>query len=371
MIADSCLDGAGDLWPPVEVMGNMSRAPASVSVVLPTWNRAHLLPRAIRSVLAQLETGDELIVADDGSTDGTASLVASFGPPVRYLGLPHGGAGAARNAAWRVARGPLVAFLDSDDRWLPGKLAAQRALLAARPDLACCFSDFRTADADGRESPGGLAGWLGGPPDFAARVAAAQPLGTLAPVAGDLAGLPTHLGDFRAAAMRQDIGNIGTMLVRKALVGPELGCAEDLPTFEEIPAVARILGAGPAAYLDGATLVQHDHPGPRLTGGDLIARARARVAVLERAWANDPAFLARHGDELAARLRSERLGLARLLLGEGDTPAARRVLQRTERPPWELDLLARLPAPALSCALAARRGLRRAAAFLPWLPMIG
>lgn len=343
----------------------------SVSVVLPTWNRAHLLARAISSVITQLEPADELIVADDGSTDGTAALVAAFGPSVRHLALPHRGAGAARNAAWRVARGPLVAFLDSDDRWLPGKLAAQRALLAARPDLVCCFSDFRTADADGQESPAGLAGWLGGPPDFAARVSAAQPLGTLAPVVGDLAGLPTHLGDFRAAAMRQDIVNIGTMLVRKARVGPELGCAEDLPTFEEIPAVARILRAGPAAYLDGATLVQHDHPGPRLTGGDRIARARARIAVLERAWADDPAFLAQHGQEFAARLRCERLRLARLLLGEGDVRAARRVLELTDRPPRNLDLLARLPASALSCALAARRGLRRAAAFLPWMPMAG
>ncbi len=371
MIADSCLDGAGDLWPHGEVMGSTSQASAAVSVVLPTWNRAHLLPRALNSVLAQLEAGDELIVADDGSTDGTAALVASFGPPVRHLALPHRGAGAARNAAWRVARGPLVAFLDSDDRWLPGKLAAQRALLAARPDLVCCFCDFRTADADGRESPEGLAGWLGGPSDFADRVAGGRPLGTLAPVVGELAGAPTHIGDFRAAAIRQDVVNIGTVLVRKPLVGPELGCAEDLPTFEELPAVARMLRAGPAAFLGGATLVQHDHPGPRLTGGDLIARVRARIVVLERAWADDPTFLARHGDELAARLRSERLSLARLLLGEGDARGARRVLASTDRPPRDLALLARLPAPALSCALAARRGLRRAAALLPWLPMIG
>lgn len=371
MFADFRLERAGDLWPLRQAMGSASQEPAAVSVVLPTWNRAHLLPRAIRSVLPQLEPGDELIVADDGSTDGTAALVGSFAPPVRHLALPHGGAGAARNAAWRVARGPLVAFLDSDDRWLPGKLAAQRALLAARPDLVCCFSDFRTAGMDGRESPGGLAGWLGGPPDFAAQVAVPRPLGTLAPVIGELAGTPTYVGDFRAAAMLQTIVNIGTVLVRKAVVGPELGCAEDLPTLEELPAVARMLRAGPAAFLDAATLVQHDHPGPRLTGGDLTARARARIAVLERALDDDPDFLARHGEELAARLRAERLRLARLLLGEGDARGARCVLARTARPPRELVLLARLPAPALSCALAARRGLRRVAALLPWLPVIG
>lgn len=91
----------------------------------------------------------------------------------------------------------------------------------------------------------------------------------------------------------------------------------------------------------------------------------------ERAWAGDPAFLARHGRELGERLRAERATLARLLLGAGEVRAARRVLEETERPPRNLVLLARLPAPALAGALAARRGLRRVAALLPWLPTIG
>lgn len=226
-----------------------------VSVLVPTWNRAHLLRRAIESILAQLEPGDEVIVADDGSTDGTAALLAGYGPPVRHLALTHGGAGAARNAAWRVARGPLVAFLDSDDRWLPGKLQLQRTLLAARRELACCFSDFHTAGEDGIERAGGLAGWLGGPPQFARRVAEPVPLGSLVADGPWDPRIAVHIGDFAAEAMRAPICNIGTVLVRKAWVGPELGCAEDVPTFEELPAVARILRAGPAAFLATATLV--------------------------------------------------------------------------------------------------------------------
>lgn len=346
-----------------------SREP--VSVVLPSWNRAHLLPRAIGSVLPQLEPGDELIVADDGSTDGTAALLAGYGPPVRHLALPHGGAGAARNAAWRAAEGPLVAFLDSDDRWLPGKLALQRALMAARPELASCFSDFRTATIEGVEAEGGLAGWLGGPTDFKDRVAPAVPLGELLADGAFDPAIRVHLGDFAPAALHQTIVNIGTVLVRKERVGPELGCAEDVPTFEELPAVARILRAGPAAFLDTATLVQHDHPGPRLTGCDLVVRARTRIAMLERSWASDAAFLAGHGRALAQKLRTERLRLARLLLGEGDAAGARRVLAGVEAPPAGLALLARLPAPALATALAGRRGLQRVAALLPWLPTLG
>lgn len=341
-----------------------------VSVVLPTWNRAHLLPRAIDSVLAQLEPGDELIVADDGSTDGTAAVLAGYGPPVRILALPHGGAGAARNAAWRVARGPLVAFLDSDDRWLAGKLALQRALLATRPELACCFSDFRTASADGIERADGLAGWIGGPPRFANRVAPAVPLGSLLPEGPWDPAIRVHIGDFAAAAMREPIVNLGTVLVRKPRLGPELGCAEDLPTFEEQPAVVRILRVGPAAFLDTATLVQHDHAGPRLTRADHRARARARIAVLERAFAGDPAFLARYGAELAARLAAERAAFARLLLADGLAAEARAVLAAIPEPPPELVLLTRLPGPIVAAAAKGRRGLRRAFGLVPWLPTL-
>lgn len=346
-----------------------------VSVVLPTWNRAHLLPRAIASVLAQLQPDDELIVADDGSTDATAAALAAFAPRVRHLRLPHAGAGPARNAAWRAALGPLVAFVDSDDRWLAGKLAVQRALLASRPELAACFTDFRTATSEGVESSGGLAGWIGGPLDFASRVAPARRLGELAPVPARFADLRAHLGDFRAAGMRQNIVNLGTVLVRKDRVGAELGCASDLPTSEEIPAVARILAAGPAAFLAFESLVQHDHPGPRLTDGGELVRQRVRVALLERVWASDPAFLADHGAELAAVLRGERLRLARLLLGVGAAGEARRVLARAGSPPASLALLARLPDRALATAMLARRRLRRAveraAAILPWLPTLG
>ncbi len=333
----------------------------TVSVIVPTFDRAHLLPRAIESVLAQLEPGDELLVADDGSRDATARLVAEYGPPVRHLPLPHRGAGAARNAGWRVARGPLVAFLDSDDRWLPGKLPIQRALLARRPELVGSFGDFRTADTDGRERPGGLARWLGGPTRFEDEVAAPVRLGALLGEGRWDPDIRVHVGDFALAAMRETIVNIGTLVVRKARVGAELGCAEDLPTFEELPAVARILRAGPAAFLDTDLLVQHDHPGPRLTHARWLERAKAAVSVLERSWAADPVFLARHGEEFARKLRSERVRLARLLLAEGDTDGARRVLSTLAAPPPSLALLARMPGRWVAAGVRGHRAARLAA----------
>ncbi|MEO6094429.1 MAG: glycosyltransferase family A protein [Fibrobacteria bacterium] len=102
-----------------------------VTVVIPTHDRAGLLPRALDSALAQQGCDFEVVVADDGSADDTPRVLQPYlaDPRVRVLALAHGGVSRARNAAVAVAQAPLIAFLDSDDEWLPGKLAAQTSLI--------------------------------------------------------------------------------------------------------------------------------------------------------------------------------------------------------------------------------------------------
>jgi len=109
-----------------------------ISVVIPAYNRADTIARAIRSVLGQSFADFELIVVDDGSADALEAALAPFADPRLKL-LRHErnrGAAAARNTAIRASRGELVAFLDSDDEWLPDKLARQEARLAAAGDPA-------------------------------------------------------------------------------------------------------------------------------------------------------------------------------------------------------------------------------------------
>src|SRR6266404_4020937 len=132
----------------------------AVSVVIPTYNRAALVARAVRSALTTLEPADEVIVADDGSTDGTVAALAEFAGRFRHLVLPHGGAGPARNAGVAAAKGPLVAFLDSDDEWFPHKTALQRRLHEARPDVLFSFTNFGVRERDGSEHRRYLDRWL-------------------------------------------------------------------------------------------------------------------------------------------------------------------------------------------------------------------
>lgn len=113
-----------------------------ISVVIPTYNRARFLPAAVASVRAQSYPCDEILIVDDGSIDDTTAVVAALGPGVRLIHQANAGPAAARNRGIDEARGDLVAFLDTDDRWLPGKLAAQVELFRREPALGLVCADM-------------------------------------------------------------------------------------------------------------------------------------------------------------------------------------------------------------------------------------
>ena len=112
-----------------------------ISAIIPTFNRAHLLPRAVDSILSQTLPPHSVIIVDDGSTDGTEKLIKKNYPEIKYLKQDNLGVSAARNAGITATSCEWLAFLDSDDEWLPEKLARQMGLLNLAPAMKICHSD--------------------------------------------------------------------------------------------------------------------------------------------------------------------------------------------------------------------------------------
>jgi len=112
-----------------------------VTAVIPTHDRGWILAEAVDSVLAQDYPHLELIVVDDGSSDATEQLLAAYGKRIRVIRQSNGGVSSARNRGIAAARGRYVAFLDSDDLWLPGKLSAQVAFFKACPEYRICQTE--------------------------------------------------------------------------------------------------------------------------------------------------------------------------------------------------------------------------------------
>ncbi len=112
-----------------------------ITVVIPSYNRCATLARALRSVLAQTEPVMQVVVVDDGSSDPSAAMVARDFPTVELIRQPNRGVSAARNRGIAAARGDWIALLDSDDAWLPHKIARVRDAVARHPGFALYHSD--------------------------------------------------------------------------------------------------------------------------------------------------------------------------------------------------------------------------------------
>jgi len=111
-----------------------------ISCIVPVFNGETYLAEAIESILKQSYRPIEIIIADDGSTDGTATVAGRYGKQIRYLRQANAGTAAARNLGLSAAAGEFVAFLDADDLWHPEKLARQMAHFQTPPELDYCVS---------------------------------------------------------------------------------------------------------------------------------------------------------------------------------------------------------------------------------------
>ena len=204
----------------------------SVSVVIPTFNRAELLPAAIRSVLNQTFQDFEILIVDDGSSDTTPDIVKTFDDKrIHYIrhAVPRGGA-AARNTGIAHSRGEYVAFLDDDDEWYPHKLARQMEVMRkSEPEVAAIYSGYFVVErATGR-------------------------------VCGRMT--PKSKGDLSSELLATNpIGGTSCMLVRKDSL-EKVGCFdENLPSFQDRDLWIRLSREFRFDYIEEPLLNYYVHP---------------------------------------------------------------------------------------------------------------
>lgn len=276
------------------------RLPSSLSVVIPAYNRAGSIVAAIDSVLRQTHADFELVVVDDGSADGTADAAAAVADPrLRVVRLPaNRGAAGARNAGAAAAEGAWIAFQDSDDEWLPEKLARQLARLAERPDAVAAYCGLLTVGELDAAATARTRVLYTPPPQIALVEGAIQP-----------------------TLLRQNVMSTQTLVVRRDVFLGLGGFDESLPAMEDWEFAIRLAGTGEIAFVD-APLV-HQRFSPNSLTRDLEKQIRAHAMILEKSQA----LYATHPDLLAW----QHYVLAGLNRRTGDLAAARRQLARARR----------------------------------------
>ena len=209
----------------------MCSVPPEVSVIIPTYNRARVLRRGVESVLAQTYQDFEVIVVDDASSDDTQDVLLKITDPRLRL-IRHEtnrGATAARNSGIEVATGVFVAFQDSDDEWLPEKLAKQMALFQANPSASVVYSGMLRNEADGTV-------YIPGPQ------------------------IRTREGDLLDSLLYENFVGTPSMVVRRECLEETGGFLEDLPRFQDWELVIRLAKRYPLHLVDEPLVIVHATP---------------------------------------------------------------------------------------------------------------
>jgi glycosyltransferase involved in cell wall biosynthesis len=343
----------------------MSMTADSVSIVIPTYNRSRVITRAVTSALTAASSEDEVIVVDDGSTDNTREILQPFGDKLRYVYTEHSGAGHARNVGIRLATQPLIAFLDSDDEWLPDKLHLQRAVMGRFPEVVFSFTDAMAQRAEGQIVHHMLDLWRH---DDRIGCSDAKSLheelcdeslsfSHIAQLPAGRKDFTVYFGDVYLPLMEAYCVWTCSIMVRKNAAGASISFPEDQNIFEEWDCFARLAKIGRAAYLDCETAVQHVHREGRLTDLKDTLQATARLELLSRLWGTDELVRKRYAHRYHALLKALYLRRARLLIKEGRALDAKQDLQKAGGGPWFYPIVTSLPQPIIRTLIGTRRRL--------------
>jgi GT2 family glycosyltransferase len=292
-----------------------------VSVIIPTYNRARCLAKAVDSVLGQTHGEVDVIVVDDGSTDETGDMVRdTYGSDgrVRYVRQDNRGVSAARNHGIRLVKGDFAGLLDSDDVWKPFKLELQLACLRAFPDAGMVWSDMTAVGTGGEViAEKYLTRFYGNYSRFPRDVLfdRSLPVAEVAPrLAEEARGARVYAGEIYAPMAMGNLVHTSTVLLRRERLAASGFFDETVRSGEDHEFHLATCRAGPVAFVDVPTILYEVGAADALTGrGFRVSMASQFLSTLTRA-------LDRDGSRIRARIPehviSEVLGEAHLWVGE-------------------------------------------------------
>ena len=312
--------------------------PAVVSVVIPTYDRRDLLGRAIDSALSQTHAGMEVIVVDDGSSDGTWGMLRGrYGRDARVKAIRQDNQGVcvARNVAMDAAQGDFIAFLDSDDVWRPWKIEAQLACLAHWPDVGMVWTDMESLGRSGDVTHARFLRRMYGTYrhfDESALFETTEMLGSMLPHGcRHLANVPARRGRIGTAMMVGNLVHTSTVLMTRARLAQAGRFDESLaPAGEDHDFHLRVCQAGPVALIDVPAISYQTGRDDRLTRHREIM-ARNYLRTMERAVARASAEDRPPGHVLRKARARGHAWLGGVLLDQGDCVTARRHLLHSLR----------------------------------------
>ncbi len=235
--------------------------PNLVSVVIPTYNRGYCLPTTIESVFAQTHPAIEILVIDDGSTDGTEEILAKRWPNeprLRYLRQQNKGVSAARNLGFSNARGEFIALLDSDDRFVPWKLAVQVACMRQFPDAVMVHSEMQAICPEGkifdlqylRSSYEGYQRFR-----LDEMYTESRPLSEIMTLPCEkLQDTKVWYGDVFSHMLTGNLAHTSALLLRRNSLGSFERYDDELRNEETFPFHLRVSHAGPVVFLDAPSV---------------------------------------------------------------------------------------------------------------------
>lgn len=301
--------------------------PVDVSVIIPTYNRAHLVVESIESALRQTAPPREIIVIDDGSTDDTSRALRSFGDRIISVRQENQGVGSARNRGMALARGRYIAFLDSDDIWPEFKLELQVAVMEGNPDLGLLFSDFLIMRETGELVPHGLHTWYHHSKPWEEifdRVAVST-------VRIPSIGSPVRLycGWLYRALLDEFYVLTSCAIVRADRLTPDARFTEGVKIYEDWEFFARISRTSVTGYLElDTTINRGGNDRPRVTDASIASKAESRLRMIDAVWKSDREFLLAHQVEVRKVESDQCLVLAKASLFDSESGAARAALRR-------------------------------------------